>query len=170
MPAILASKGFSGMTLDDVALVSKTGKAAIYRRWKGKSELVVDAIRMAFQQTNPKAPNTGDPIKDLCILLGNTANMLENSFAGKAIRRLVSELPSQPQLKRLVRELDTERRSLLIEILDRGNLRNDSETISMLLGPIYFRFLITGEKISEEFIFQIVNRVSSPANSLTAGA
>ncbi len=41
----LAATGFDNLTMEGVALRAQTGKAALYRRWAGKRELVVEALR-----------------------------------------------------------------------------------------------------------------------------
>ncbi|TYK52473.1 TetR/AcrR family transcriptional regulator [Actinomadura decatromicini] len=40
----LSDVGFTRMTMDSVALAARTGKAALYRRWSNKKELVLDAL------------------------------------------------------------------------------------------------------------------------------
>ena len=41
---VLAETGFASMTMDMVAARAKAGKAALYRRWPSKAELVRDAV------------------------------------------------------------------------------------------------------------------------------
>ena len=43
--ALLAEVGYDRMSMDAVAARAKASKATIYRRWPGKQELVLDAVR-----------------------------------------------------------------------------------------------------------------------------
>lgn len=40
----LASAGYQGLTMEAVARRARTGKAALYRRWASKQDLVLDAL------------------------------------------------------------------------------------------------------------------------------
>src|SRR2546423_2792358 len=46
---LLAEQGFAGMTIEGIAARAGVGKAAVYRRWSSKVDIVVDAL-------NTKAP------------------------------------------------------------------------------------------------------------------
>ncbi|MGW8885733.1 TetR/AcrR family transcriptional regulator [Streptomyces sp. NPDC055749] len=41
----LSTVGWSGLTMEGVAAGAQTGKAAVYRRWPSKEDLVADALR-----------------------------------------------------------------------------------------------------------------------------
>src|SRR3954462_13867661 len=43
--ALLLEVGYDRMSMDAVAARAKASKATIYRRWPGKQELVLDAVR-----------------------------------------------------------------------------------------------------------------------------
>src|SRR3954451_13535261 len=47
----LARLGFSGFTMDEVALAAGVGKAAIYRRWAGKTELLASYTEGSIKGT-----------------------------------------------------------------------------------------------------------------------
>ncbi|HEY9378647.1 MAG TPA: helix-turn-helix domain-containing protein, partial [Jiangellaceae bacterium] len=44
---VLVNVGYDKLTLDAVAAEARASKATLYRRWKGKAELVVDAVHRA---------------------------------------------------------------------------------------------------------------------------
>src|SRR6185437_9862089 len=50
----LIDRGYAGMSMERVAEQAGVGKATIYRRWKGKSELVAEAIAaLRIEQAPP---------------------------------------------------------------------------------------------------------------------
>lgn len=68
---ILAEVGFASMTMDMVAARAKAGKAALYRRWPSKAELVRDAV-IWMSRTSvdlDKLPDTGSLRGDLLAVL-----------------------------------------------------------------------------------------------------
>ncbi|RNI20750.1 TetR/AcrR family transcriptional regulator [Flexivirga caeni] len=60
---LLIEHGYDGMTVEAVAKAAGTGKAALYRRWPGKSELVIAAVRAL--QAPVVVPDTGSLRGDL---------------------------------------------------------------------------------------------------------
>ena len=48
---VLARLGFSGFTMDEVALAAGVGKAAIYRRWASKTDLLASYTEGSIQGT-----------------------------------------------------------------------------------------------------------------------
>lgn len=60
---LLVERGLSGMTVGAVARAAGSGKAAVYRRWSSKTELVVAAVRALYDP--PEVPDTGTLRGDL---------------------------------------------------------------------------------------------------------
>ncbi len=60
---LLVEEGFERLTMDAVAKRCGASKATIYRRWPGKTALVVAAAEALF--TAPELPDTGDLRQDL---------------------------------------------------------------------------------------------------------
>lgn len=60
---LLIEEGFERLTMDAVAKRCGASKATIYRRWPGKTALVVAAAAALFQA--PELPDTGDLRQDL---------------------------------------------------------------------------------------------------------
>lgn len=61
--AELASKGYAGFSLASVAAAAGTTRPAVYRRWKDRTALVIDAIAHLADVDPPAV--TGDPFTDL---------------------------------------------------------------------------------------------------------
>jgi AcrR family transcriptional regulator len=60
---VVARRGLSGTTIEEVARRAGTGKAAVYRRWPSKTELVIAAARAL--QAEVAIPDTGSLRGDL---------------------------------------------------------------------------------------------------------
>jgi AcrR family transcriptional regulator len=62
--ALLVEEGFAGLSMEGIAARAGVGKATIYRRWKSKAEVVVEALRTHVCPFG-ELPDTGDVRKDL---------------------------------------------------------------------------------------------------------
>jgi AcrR family transcriptional regulator len=65
----LVQVGFAKLTMESVAARARTGVAVLYRRWSGKDELVIAAIRHYGQAHPVPIPDTGTLRGDLLELL-----------------------------------------------------------------------------------------------------
>lgn len=54
----LSTVGWNGLTMEGVAAGAQTGKAAVYRRWPSKEDLVADALRAGLPNF-ASAPDLG---------------------------------------------------------------------------------------------------------------
>ena len=63
----LSTVGWNGLTMEGVAAGAQTGKAAVYRRWPSKEDLVADALQAGLPRLE-QAPDTGSVREDLLAL------------------------------------------------------------------------------------------------------
>jgi len=93
---LLADVGYNALTMDAVAAEAGVGKATIYRRWRTKSDLVVDTIA-EMNRAETSTPDTGSLEGDLRGLLRSLVHVV-NGPLGAATMSLLSTLPHQPAL------------------------------------------------------------------------
>jgi AcrR family transcriptional regulator len=60
----LSTVGWNGLTMEGVAARAQTGKAAVYRRWPSKEDLVADALQAGLPSLT-EAPDLGSVREDL---------------------------------------------------------------------------------------------------------
>ncbi|MET7698134.1 MULTISPECIES: TetR/AcrR family transcriptional regulator [unclassified Streptomyces] len=63
----LSTVGWNALTMEGVAAGAQTGKAAVYRRWPSKEDLVADALEAALPRIE-QAPDLGSVREDLLAL------------------------------------------------------------------------------------------------------
>jgi AcrR family transcriptional regulator len=174
---LLARDGYSRMTIGDIVAEAEVTRPTLYRRWKNKFDLVVDALDHGFRKqrdmyaVDPSAltprealveavrrldPAFFDP--DAMILMGN--------FAGEASRT--------PELLEILRKHAVEPRVALVEqvlerLRERGavNAGLDVRTIALLCFGSYFAAFYAGEPQQE--IPERVVAVLWPAIATGAG-
>jgi AcrR family transcriptional regulator len=163
--AELADRGYSGASLDDVAARAEVHKTTVYRRWRTKEALVLDAMLEQASQT-VAVPDTGSLRGDLLELARRSA-AIQTSAAGEAVIRAVAgEAPGNPQIAAASRRFWAERlqldRTILQRARDRGEIGAATPhrpVIEALLGPLYFRLLVSGEPLDDAYIEGVVDLV-----------
>jgi AcrR family transcriptional regulator len=163
--AELADRGYSGVSLDGVAGRAEVHKTTVYRRWRTKEALVLDAMLERAAQT-VAVPDTGSLRGDL-LELARRSVAIQTSPAGEAtVRAVAGEAPTNRRIAEASQRFWAERleldRMILPRARDRGEIGPRAQSrpvIEALLGPLYFRLLVTGEALDEEFVERVVDLV-----------
>ncbi|MGW3116864.1 TetR/AcrR family transcriptional regulator [Streptomyces sp. NPDC001107] len=85
----LSTVGWNGLTMEGVAAGAQTGKAAVYRRWPSKEDLVADALQAGLPRIE-EAPDLGSVREDL-LALCRQARAAMFSRPGFAVRSVIHE-------------------------------------------------------------------------------
>ncbi|MEV6730861.1 MULTISPECIES: TetR/AcrR family transcriptional regulator [unclassified Streptomyces] len=85
----LSTVGWNGLTMEGVAACAHTGKAAVYRRWPSKADLVADVLRTGLPPIGGIADH-GSIRGDLIRLCVRMREVME-SRAGQALRAVLHE-------------------------------------------------------------------------------
>ncbi|MCX5317650.1 TetR/AcrR family transcriptional regulator [Streptomyces sp. NBC_00154] len=144
---LLASHGYTRMTLDQVAKAAGVSKSTIHLRWKTKADLLTAALEAARMAEAP--PETGDTRTDLVAILRDFAATVERVRGMALIGTCLAEEAHTPELLALLRERTVlPRRALLRHVLEqartRGEVRRDADleaAVSTLLGPFYADYM-----------------------------
>ncbi|WP_416978152.1 TetR/AcrR family transcriptional regulator [Streptomyces sp. T028] len=92
----LGTVGWNGLTMEGVAAGAQTGKAAVYRRWPSKEDLVADALSAELPRLDV-APDLGSVRADLVALCRRARDVMF-SRPGFALRAIIHECdPSQSE-------------------------------------------------------------------------
>ncbi|MBL1108677.1 TetR/AcrR family transcriptional regulator [Streptomyces sp. 5-8] len=85
----LGTVGWKGLTMEGIAARAHTGKAAVYRRWPSKEDLVADALVSGLPRVE-KAPDLGSVREDLLALCRQVRQSMY-SRPGIALRSIIHE-------------------------------------------------------------------------------
>ena len=166
---LLAEVGYDQLTIDGVAARAHCSKATIYRRWQGKAELVITAVRRHSAPPPQPAPGTGSLREDLLAAL----EAMRSSLAGQdtaLLLGLMTAMRHDRELAAVVREqvVDNKREvfgAAVARAVARGELPAGADhtllaeiSSAMLLS----RQLVTGQPLDAAFAQELVDDVLLP--------
>ena len=164
----LQTVGYSRLTMEGVAGCAQTGKAALYRRWAGKDDLVVDAIDHALPSL-ADLPDHGDVREDLLELLRRMAAMV-NSPTGCALQCLLAQADRDHQFSTLLNErVLAPRKGSFLAVLrraaGRGQVRPEAANqlvAEVGLAMVVQRFLAGGPPVPDDYVVSVLDEVVMP--------
>lgn len=162
--ALLAEHGFGGLTIDGIAARAGVGKATIYRHWKSKAEVAVEAFRAFIPPLDD--PDTGSLADDIRGVMHQIVDALGSSPLAGILPSLVEAAERDPEVERLFKEFGSTRRAVFRGILARaarrGELRDDLDhelAIDLLVGPIFTRRLVTRGPMTRQHADAVITLV-----------
>ncbi|MEV7550164.1 TetR/AcrR family transcriptional regulator [Amycolatopsis sp. NPDC089917] len=140
--ASLTEAGYQRCTIDAVAARAGVGKAAVYRRWRSKAELVFAAVIHPVDLDPPE--DTGTLRGDVAAVLEVIQSSLDSVELRQALPSLLADVRADPVLEKRFGEvfLGREREYLVLMLeraVARGELsrRPDPALVhAILLGPV----------------------------------
>lgn len=165
---LLAEVGYDRMSMDAVASRAHASKATIYRKWPGKLELVLEAVRSrGAAEHDPE--DTGSLRSDL---LGTLRAMADGIAADDAALLIgaIRAMRAAPELGSCLRDQVIERkRSIAREIVRRGVARGElpSSVDADLLHEVapslvFFRLMVLDQPVDDQFLEHVVDDVLIP--------
>jgi AcrR family transcriptional regulator len=161
---LVGSVGLGGLTMDAVAATAGVSKATIYRRWASKEALVLDAWMACF--TDDTIPDTGRLELDLVSILGGLRDNITKGLLARVLPQMVAASQVNDELARAYREFVVGRRwrttVVLNRAIERGELPpgTDLDLLQdMLVGPLFYRTLLSGEVTDDDLVATVVETV-----------
>src|SRR5262245_27473109 len=92
------------LTVEAVAARSGVAKTTIYRRWRDKWELALDAVMIDNLPRFDEPVDVGDTREELLTFVNSVVRMLAATPYGPSMKGLVSQIATEPELARGYRE------------------------------------------------------------------
>jgi len=152
----LLSRGYTALTISDVATESGVSKATIYRRWNSKSSLVVDALKSL---PGLQVPSTGRLKSDIKHLVTQViaVNSKTNLFA--VLQILTGEMFNNKKLEKVMHPYLNDRmtpvKSIIQEAIERGVISKETNieaSIYAVIGPLIAMSFFKQNTINESLI------------------
>ncbi|KOU15336.1 TetR family transcriptional regulator [Streptomyces sp. WM6372] len=176
--AELLDRGYAELTVEGVAQRAGVHKTTLYRRWKDRASLVVDALAEHFATDIPM-PDTGAVETDLQALAQGLVQSMTGPVGRAVQTAMFSDAGRLPEVAEAKRRIfaDRFRRAapVVARAIERGELPADTdpvELIKTLAAPIYFRLLISADPVEEGTAEQAVRitLAAARAGALAGGS
>ena len=162
---ILNEVGFMDLTIEGVAARAEVGKPTIYRRWKTKAALAMDAF-LEFVTPEIAFSDTGSASEDFREQMQKIVKLM-NSPRGEVLASVIGCGQADEELIGAFREnWLTPRRKDAIAIfqrgVERGELREgiDAEVvIDALYSPLFYRLLLRQQPLTKKLVNELVDLV-----------
>ncbi|MEU0334638.1 TetR/AcrR family transcriptional regulator [Streptomyces sp. NPDC006193] len=166
----LSTVGWKGLTMEGVAAGAQTGKAAVYRRWPSKEDLVADALASGLPRVD-KAPDLGSVREDLLALCRQVRQIMY-SRSGAALRSVIHEC-DQVQAERfaevIVGSVVEPTVKLLREVITRGIARGevrsdaaDGYVFDAIPAMMMYRSKMCASEWSDQDLEEMIDRLMLP--------
>ncbi|HUA28344.1 MAG TPA: TetR/AcrR family transcriptional regulator [Streptosporangiaceae bacterium] len=160
---LLAERGFAGVTIEGIAARAGVAKQTIYRWWNSKADILFEALATDAGEHFTPADH-GDLGSDLRDHLRQIAVFLTETDAGAVCRALAAQaqldaaVADRFEAEFLAPQRDRDRAPFL-RARRRGELAPGTDidlAIDQLVGPIYYRVLVTGRSVPPRFTDALV--------------
>lgn len=169
---LLREVGYEALTIDAVAARARTSKATLYRRWPGKPQLVVAALRH-HKPLSLHDVDTGSLRADLVETarrIGAVAVEDSALMAAMAHAAHTSDELAQAQRDVLMQPETDAINGMLARAVDRGEVAADNPALpycpQLFVSAVLARPLLEGEHAGAQHLVRYVDAVVLPALGL----
>lgn len=158
---VIAERGYTGASMDQIARTAGVGKDTLYRRWDSKQALVIQLLTTMADEHVPYREAHDDPAYALFTFLRDIVRVNLDTGLGAVIAGVVGEAGRNPDLAEAFHQFWHERRRVTARVVRAvvGPDVDDDELwriLDRLLGSIYYRLLLTGDPVDDEEVWQLV--------------
>ncbi|MZD52874.1 TetR/AcrR family transcriptional regulator [Streptomyces sp. SID5606] len=166
----LGTVGWNGLTMEGVAAGAQTGKAAVYRRWPSKEDLVADALRSGLPRFDT-VPDLGGVREDLLALCCRARDAMF-SRPGLALRSVVHECDNVQAerfhgviVKGVVEPTLEMLREVINRGIERGEVRRDAANayvFDCIPAMMMYRSKICASEWADREIEEMIDQLMVP--------
>ncbi|MGW7407476.1 TetR/AcrR family transcriptional regulator [Streptomyces sp. NPDC054833] len=166
----LSTVGWKGLTMEGVAAGAQTGKAAVYRRWPSKEDLVADALQAGLPRP-VEAPDLGTVREDL-LALCRQARRAMFSRPGFALRAIIHECdPAQAErfhgliFEGVVEPTIRLLREVITRGIGRGEVRSDaanSYVFDAIPAMMMYRSKMCASEWTDQDLEEMIDQLMLP--------
>lgn len=162
----LAAVGYGKLSMDGVARRAKAGKAALYRRWPSKQEMVLEAVT-SISLPVVKTSSSGDLAAEISDLVHGVNDWISDPRMSRILPDLLAEAKRNTDLAdALTDRVGVTRReyghAVVDAAMDRGVVRPDVDVeyaLDLVAAPVFWRVCGRRQHTTPEFLDRVVDSV-----------
>ncbi len=161
---LLTAYGVGGVSVDEISRRSRIAKTTIYRHWRTRSDLIIDACSLI--STQQEVPDSGSFESDVTILLLNLAHLLRTARWTSVLPSIVDAAERDPELAAIHSQLQLGHTQPYLEIIERGKRKGEisskvdaSTMVAELVGPLFYRRWFSREVLDDKFVKSVIRNV-----------
>lgn len=169
--AILTNKGYRGFSIDAVAKAARTTRAAVYRRWQTREDILIAALDHAMKVHSgaPIEPETLEALPDdqllglLRLVVQSFASIIGDSRASAVSVSVSAAMYGDEALRASVHAHHYNRRRPLELLMHhaqmRGLVRQDvalAVLMHVLVGAIQYRSSLLQERMDADYVEDVL--------------
>lgn len=154
----LTDSGHDKLTMDRVAARAGVGKAALYRRWRSKEQMVSELVAALGGDKDAPAPDLGSLRDDLYAWFTDAIAIGHDPLLRQVTAYVIAMARSSPELIQAMRRVpgpDRDSAQIILQrAIDRGELAPDTDlpvALDIIIGPIWRRVLIAGDFLDPDY-------------------
>ena len=162
----LAESGHEKLTMDRVAARAGVGKAALYRRWRSKEQMIAELVAAMGDDEDAPAPDLGSLRDDLYAWFADAVALGNDPLLRQVMAYVIAMARSSPELieamRRVPRPDRDSGRVILQRAIDRGELAPGTDleiALDIITGPIWRRVMIAGDTLDMDYAKRITAMV-----------
>lgn len=164
--ALAAEDGPRGITMEAIAKRAGVSKETLYRWWRSKTEVILDALAEHGQRTIP-VPDTGTLHGDLRTFLRASVASADGARP-QLLRAVAAEAAADQGISHLVRDrfLATRRAALgqlLQRAVDRGEITSGyaALAVDLVYGSLWYRLIFDVGPLDRRWADQVAGAIAS---------
>lgn len=168
--ALLAERGYEGVTFEEVARRAGASKATLYRRWNSRREMVIAALKAGpARREGPDAIDTGSLRGDLLALCRRLITTMRSADGQTALLLLQAGLEDPELCEEIERAVGPTGARLPAEVVDaavrRGELPEgvDPFAFEEVTGSVLLLRRLNGLETDDAYLEALVDAILIPA-------
>jgi AcrR family transcriptional regulator len=147
---LFAERGIEGASVDAIAVLSGVSKATIYKHWKDKQALCLEALgRVHGLDRDPVHFDSGDLLKDITDFLKHKPPQELNAQREKLMPHLIAYAARNPEFGKAWRShVMQPGKTKAVALMERGKAQgifradlDNSIGLALLIGPMMYRHI-----------------------------
>lgn len=153
---LLIREGYQHATMNEIALQAQVGKQTLYRWWKNRAELLMEAL-LYYAEENIDRPNLDGKKSSLKKFLAD-AFISINKETGVILKSLAAESIADSEFSRLFFKTFIEKRQMVISKIIRDYLPSNEKNsdlvntcVDAIFGAMWYRLIFGHRPLDNKF-------------------